>query len=234
MTGQKLYHLVDRLPVLITGNIALTRRVTLLNVIIQTWPFLSDVSWKRPAAASQPVEFPHHVDDILHRLRTRKWSKILRLVLGLPAYHHNTRERFLNCHLDKWVGFVIHKHRIILRTILLDQIALQDKCFQFRVRDNIFKSPDVRHHLLYLDAFISAALKILAYPVFQTDGFANINDLIFLVVHQIDPRLCRKLFQLFFDHKHTFTSLTPSILTKEQRMDNPHTLISFLIRNSSA
>ena len=70
-----------------------------------------------------------------------------------------------------------------------------------RICDNILKSGDMGNHLFNLCALISAALEILTHPVFQTDGFSNIDDLVLLPMHNINPRLTRKFFQFFFNVK---------------------------------
>ena len=78
--------------------------------------------------------------------------------------------------------------------MLFYKITLQNKRLQLRVCNNIFKPGNVRYHLLNFCSFISAALKILAYSVFQAHRLANVNDVIFFIMHNIDSRLCRKLF----------------------------------------
>ena len=77
--------------------------------------------------------------------------------------------------------------------MLFDQVAFQDKSLQLRVCNNILKPPDMRHHLFDLDALVPAALEILPYPVLQADRLADINDMIILVMHNIDPGTSRQL-----------------------------------------
>ena len=81
--------------------------------------------------------------------------------------------------------------------MLLDQVALQHKGFQLRIRYNILKPPDMGHHLLDLDSLIPAGLKILSHAVLQTDRLAHINNVVLLIMHNIYPRSCREFFQFF-------------------------------------
>ena len=76
--------------------------------------------------------------------------------------------------------------------MFFDQVTFQNKCFQLRISNDVFKSGYVSNHLLNLRTFVSAALKILPHTVFQADCLAHIDDLIPLIVHQIDTRFCRK------------------------------------------
>ena len=57
----------------------------------------------------------------------------------------------------------------------------------------------MRHHLLDLDAFVPAALKILPHPVFQTDGLSNINDMILLIMHDVNAGSAGQFFQFFLN-----------------------------------
>ena len=81
--------------------------------------------------------------------------------------------------------------------MFLDQITFQNKRLQFRICHNIFKAADMCYHLFDLNPFIPAALKILPHTVFQADCFSDIDNLIRLIMHQIDSRPSRKLFQFF-------------------------------------
>ena len=84
------------------------------------------------------------------------------------------------------------------------EVALQDQSLQLGICDDIFKSGDLFHHLFLTDSQITAALKILAHPVFQADGLAHIDDGVVSIVHDIDTGPGRQLFQFFLYVKHVF------------------------------
>ena len=46
------------------------------------------------------------------------------------------------CHFYIRIGLIVLQHRIVLRTMFLDQIVFQHQCFELRVRDDIFKAAD--------------------------------------------------------------------------------------------
>ena len=43
------------------------------------------------------------------------------------------KRQLLHRHLNKWIALVILKHSVIFRTMFLDQVTLQNQCFQFRI-----------------------------------------------------------------------------------------------------
>ena len=85
--------------------------------------------------------------------------------------------------------------------MFLDQIAFQNQCFQFRIRHDILKPGDMRHHLVNLGPPVPARLKILSDTVLQADRLSNINDLVLFPMHQIDSRFPRKFFKFVFNNK---------------------------------
>ena len=78
--------------------------------------------------------------------------------------------------------------------MLFNQIAFQNKRFQLRIRHNVFKAPDMGHHLFNLYSLVPTALKILPHPVFQADRFPDIDDIILLIMHNINPGTSGEFF----------------------------------------
>ena len=166
------------LPVLLFGNISLTRCRALLHLIIQARPFQPDLPWQLPVTTPDLIELLQDINRIPHRTRTGKWPKVLRSVpFHLPAEKYS-RIRLLHCYLDKRIGLVIRQHGVIFRCIFLDQIILQHQCLQLGIRDNVFKIMNQRDHLLDLRRTIPAGLKILTHPVLQIDRFSHIYNFI--------------------------------------------------------
>ena len=190
---QKAEHLLDVFPVLLLIHMTGTGSGTLLHMVIQTWPVLTAVARKVPAAGANLVQFAYQLDHILDRAATGIRTKIsVFVLLHLPG-KQNSGICLLHRDLDKRIALVILEHRIIFRTVLFDKVALQNECFQFRICNNIFESRYVGDHLLDLGTLVAAALKILPYTVAETDRLAHIDDRIPLVVHNIHTRSCGKL-----------------------------------------
>ena len=176
-------------------------------MMVQTWTILPTISWQHPVTGSHFIKFAHKLNHIFYSPGTCIWSEIFRLVFLHSSGKKNSGIFLIYCDFDKRITLIIFEHGIIFRSVLLDQITLQHKGFQFRICDNILKSGDMGNHLFNLCALISAALEILTHPVFQTDGFSNIDDLVLLPMHNINPRLTRKFFQFFFYLKHKLSSI---------------------------
>ena len=54
-------------------------------------------------------------------------------------------------------------------------------------------------HFFNLWTFVAAALEILADAVFKTDGFADVDDLISGIVHDVDAGFTGEFFEFFGD-----------------------------------
>ena len=163
-------------------------------MIVQAGSLLPCISGKVPIAAPDVIQLVYQVDRVSDRLRAGKRSKILRLVLQHPAGKDDPRKRLVGRHFDERICLVIHEHSIILRTVLLDQITLQHQRLKLRIRHDILKAADMRHHLLDLDTLIPAALEILPDTILKADRLAHIDDVVLLIMHDIDSGSPRKLF----------------------------------------
>ena len=136
-----------------------------MNMVIQTGPLLSGISGKHPAAGTKPVQLPDQFDGILHCSRACIRTIITRLILFHLTRKEDSGICFSQSHLNVRICLVILQHRIIFRSMLFNQIAFQDESLKLRISQNIFKSGNVRHHLLNLGTFVPAGLKILAHTV---------------------------------------------------------------------
>ena len=83
--------------------------------------------------------------------------------------------------------------------MLFDEVTFQNQRFQFAVGDNVFEAGNVGDHLLDFWSFVAARLEVLADAVFQGDGFADIDNRVFLIVHEVDAGFGGEFFQFFFD-----------------------------------
>ncbi len=199
---QKFQRVIDRPPVFLFADPALARRVALSDVVIQAGSLLACVPGQAAAAASQLIQLPDQFYRILHRAGAGKWPEIP----GLVFFHRAGKKHpgiFLpQRHLDKRITLIILQHRVVFWPVLLDQVALQHKRLQLRIRHDILKPPYPLYHLLDLRTFIPAALKILPHPVLQADSFPYINNIIPLIMHDIDAWPPGQLFQFFFYIKY--------------------------------
>ena len=121
---QKLQHFRDRRPVVFLRNIALTRSVALLDMIIKTRTFFPDIFWKISIAAPYMVQFMDQINRISNRLRARVRTEVFCLIFQHFPCQQNSRKGFIHRHFDKWICFIIHQHRIVFWMMFFDQITL--------------------------------------------------------------------------------------------------------------
>ena len=193
ITIQKSQHFLDIFFVNTLVCMPGTWSHALFHMIIQARPVFATVSRKIAVAGAYLIKLSNQLYDIFDSPATGIRTKISILILLHPSGKQHSRVSLLYRHLDKRITFVILQHGIVLRTVFLDQVAFQNKCFQFGISNDVFKSGYVSNHLLNLRTFVAAALKILPHTVFQADCLAHINDLIPLIVHQINTRVRGKL-----------------------------------------
>ena len=84
---------------------------------------------------------------------------------------------------------VVPKANVVVWLILLDEVALEHQCFEFRIGDQPIEIYDLRHHDQRLWGLRLSLLKIRTHPVTQRDRLTDVNDLSTLILHQIYARL---------------------------------------------
>ena len=198
---QKVQCLIDALPVFFFADISLTGCVALFNMIVQAGPVSSDLLRQTPAAASDPVKLPDQINGIFYSAGAGIGAEIPGFILFHGSGKQDPGIFLPHRHFNKRIGLVILQHGIVLGPVFLDQIALQHKSFQFRIRYDILKPADPGHHLLNLGALVPAALKVLAHPVAQAHRFSHIDNGVAGIVHQIHAGSGRQLFQFFLNLK---------------------------------
>ena len=156
-------------------------------------------------AGAQREEFPQEPQAFMHRPHLGVGSEIARTVLHDSAGEQDPRILFRQCNLDVRIGFIILQADIVPRAVFFDEIALQDKRFNFRPSQDRFKIRHFGHHRPHLRGLIAAALKILPYAIFQHHCLAHINDFALGVFHEVDPRRRRQKLEFFrHDVRHGF------------------------------
>ena len=109
-------------------------------MVIEARPVFADILRKLSRAGSDMVYLVYQLYCVLHRPGTGKWSEIFILIL----FHH-TREQnsgiFLrHGYFDIRICLIILQHCIVTRPVFFNQITLQDKGLQLRIRHDIFES----------------------------------------------------------------------------------------------
>ena len=200
---QEIQRLLHLCTVFFLRNITLAGRHALANMIIQTGPLQPDVPRQNPVTGSQLIQLIDQLNGILHRKRGGKRPEIPGFILfHLPGKKHPGKI-LPHGYLNIRIGFVILQHGVVLRIMLLDQVVFQHQRLQLRVGHNILEAGDLCHHFFDFRAFVRAFPEIGTHPVSQTDRLAYINNGVVLIMHDVNSRLCRKLFQFFLNLKHS-------------------------------
>ena len=155
-------------------------------------------------ACAQWKETPQQLHALVHRARRRIGAKIARAVLRDAPRDHDTRILVGERDLEIWIALVILEADVVARTMLLDEVALQDQRLDFRVCEDRLEVGDLRHHRTHLRRLMLAALEVLPHTVLQDDRLADIDDAPLRVLHDVDARRIRQQFELFFhDFRHS-------------------------------
>jgi len=139
---EKIQRLPDLCLIFFFRHISLTGRLALMDMVIQARAVFSLIPRQFFAAHSYLIKFTDQFHRLLDRKSAGVRSEIFRLVLFHRPRDQDAWIIFLNGHLDKRIGFVIHQHRIVFRPVFFDQITFQHQRFQLGVCDNVFKVID--------------------------------------------------------------------------------------------
>ena len=122
-------------------------------------------------------------------------TEIFRPVRFQPAHHFHARKIRLDVYSDKGITLVVFEQDIIGRLVLFDEIVFKDERFHFVARDDVIESVYLGDHAR--DLFrLDARVEILAHPVFQHLGFADIEYLSRLGIHDVNSALFGQVFYL--------------------------------------
>ncbi len=94
------------------------------------------------------------------------------------------------------VALVVLEQDVVFRAVLLDEAAFEHQRLELAVRQDILEILDARDHAAHLRVVVPFRAEILAHPVFQRLGLADVDDLPALVVHQVDAGVQRKAHRL--------------------------------------
>jgi len=97
-------------------------------------------------------------------------------------------------------SFVILEFDVKFGLLLLDQVTLQEKSFQFIIGDDVIQVLDMVPQDLGFLIEIARELEIGTDTVLETLGLANVDHFPAWVFEEIDPRLIGKGIEFFLQH----------------------------------
>ena len=132
----------------------------------------------------QPKSLQHVLGDATGAV----WAEILRPIVGKLADHRYFRVHRTHVQPQIGIALVVLEKDVVLGHIPLDQGAFQHQSLKLRGGHNHVEVVDFAYHHSGFGRMGGSVLKILAHPVFQLLGLADINNLVGLIAHDIDPR----------------------------------------------
>ena len=119
---------------------------------------------------------------------------------------HQTRISFA-CHLDVRIGGIIHELDIVFRSVFLDQIDFQNKCFFFRSRHDEIKIFNILNKFCCLEVMYTG--KVGIDTIMQILCLTDIDDLPTGILHLITAwgmwqilQFCLDVFSVHLLHHH--------------------------------
>ena len=197
VAGEKFQGHVDPLPVFLCGDLPCAWSAAAVHMEIQAGAVLAEVPGQDAIAVPQAVHAVDQLDRAAHCLGTGKGSEIAGLVFFHLAGEQDAGIGLANRDLDVRIGLIILEQSVVLGTMLLDQVVLQDQRFEFGIRHDILKIADLFDHAVDLGTAAHDFAKIRADAIVEVHRLANINNRILLIVHDINTGLRRQFLQIF-------------------------------------
>ena len=204
--GQKRCRLPDPLQVFRLIRHAPAPAVTVPHLIIQAGTVLPDGLGKFLSAARELEGQTKGVDNFLRQIPAAVGTEITGPVLQDLCRQHQRRVWLGEIQAKIREAFIVLQQDVVLRHIPLDQAAFQHQRLEFGSGDDDVKMVYLGYHQPGLRTVGRGVDEILTDPVFQLLGFPDIDDLICLVLHEVNPGRKRKgqrgLPQFFFGQRN--------------------------------
>ena len=195
---QELLGLEHGFPVLSATLSRLAPAGALVHVIVQTGPLLADVPGELLVAAGKLQRQADGLHHVVGDGPAAVGTVIIRPVVRRLADHGDHRVDFLHIQPQIGIALVVLQQDVVFGHIPLDQGAFQHQGLKFTGSHDHVKMVDLAHHDPGLGRMGGRVLKVLADPVFQFFGFADIDHLVGLVPHDIHTGGIGQRQRLFF------------------------------------
>ncbi|KAF5069829.1 hypothetical protein DSECCO2_228870 [anaerobic digester metagenome] len=204
---EQLHDFLDHGAVFRLGNIAGTGRLAQAHVVVEAGPGIGSPLQDGPAAGPDGINGLDGLQRLIHGVDVGEGAEVARSVLGRLARHEHPGEIFLQGDLDEGEALVVLQVDVVFGQMFLDQVLLENQRLNFRVGDDVFKFRHMGHHEAGFRIQPLGVSEVLANPVFQDLGLADIDNLAPGVFHNIDAGGVGQDFQLVFKIKHRRDSL---------------------------
>ena len=125
-------HGADHRRIVLLGDLADARREAALDVILEARPVL------QVAAGAQREELAQELEALVHGRDVRVGAEVARAVLRHAVRQEDARVLLLHRDLDVGIALVVLEADVVMRAVLLDEVALEDQRLDLGVRhDNL-------------------------------------------------------------------------------------------------
>ena len=195
---EKLPRLLNQRPVFNGAFPRLTPAGTLVHVVIQAGTVFPDIPGKFLFTAGQFQRQANGLHDVLRYAPAAKGAVVPRAVIRDFADHSDSGVYLPHIQPEIRIPFVILEQNVVFGTVALNQGAFQYQRLKLRRGYYHVEMVDVADHQLCFGRMGGGILKILAHPVFQFFGLADIDHLVVTVAHDIHAGRVRQAQRLFF------------------------------------
>ena len=184
----------DHRRVILLRDLAGARREAALDMVLEARAVL------QVAAGAQGEEPAQEFQALVHGRDVRVGAEVARSVLRHAVRQEDARVFLLHRDLDVRVALVVLEADVVVRAMLLDEVALEDQRLDLRVRHDDFKIRDVRDHCLDLRRVVLVVLEVLAHAVLEDDRLADVDDATRRVLHDVDAGAVRQQLEFLCDN----------------------------------
>ena len=154
----------------------------MVNVEVEAGPPPAKVLGKAPVAVWKLEDLPGRVHGLPNGPEAQVGTHIFGPVF-LFLQHRCNPGPAAAADADVAVALVVFEQNIILWLVLLNQAALQHKGLKLAVSQDVLEPVHIGDHFAHFGVVVFFRAKVLAHPVFQGLGLADVDDLSGLVVH---------------------------------------------------
>src|ERR1019366_6427724 len=138
-------------------------------------------------AIAQPEELLQLLQSLANSAGRGVWAEEPASLLARTAIETQARKFVLRVQMQEGKTLVVPKHDVEARTVLLDEIELEQQGFRVRIRDSDFHVCGLRNQCLHFGMPI-ARQEIRAHTAFQVARLADVEDLALRIQHAIHTR----------------------------------------------
>ncbi len=193
---QEVHDLADRLAVLGLRDGLDARPLAAVDVVEQAGPLedplpLRDVE----VAGAEREDLAQQLQRLVHAGCRCVRAEVATPVALEGARAHDAGEVLAQRDLHERIALVVPQPDVEARSVLLDEVRLEQVRLRHRVGDDVLDVGDLGHHPAYPSILRSARTEVRTHPAAEHIGLADVQHAPVGVLHEVDTRTCREAAQ---------------------------------------